>query len=95
MMALMGSPSLKAASRGLSTIHEVPSPRPKPLVALSSNAYDLPSGDKSLETSACSRTGKYFLAVHLVVDNDIVLSGTTVRCDPPTMAADDYPACIL
>ena len=95
MMALTGSLSLRAASSGLSMIHEVPSPRPNPLVALSSKAYDLPSGDRSLDLLANYRPKKYFTAIHLVVDNETVLSGTIVKCDPPTMAVDDSPACKL
>lgn len=76
-------------------MHEVPSPRPNPLVALSSKAYDLPSGDRSLDLLACELRKEYFPIIHLVVDNDTVLSGTTVKCDPPTIAADDSPDCRL
>ena len=94
-MALTGSLSLRAASSGLSMIHEVPSPRPNPLVALSSKAYDLPSGDRSLDLLASFLFRTYCSGTHLVVDNDTDPSGTMVKCDPPTTAADDSPVCKL
>ena len=51
MMALIGSWSLSAFSSGFSKIQLVPSPRPNPLTARSSNEYDRPSGDRSLHES--------------------------------------------